>query len=210
LSRIRAVLFDLDGVLVDAREWHWEALNQALRLFGYEIGREEHLTTFDGLPTRKKLAYLHEHRGFPKGLAGVINELKQVYTKQLIATHCFPVFHIEYAVSRLKTEAYKLAVCTNSIRETCDMMLGQSGLLDYFDITLSNQDCAKPKPDPDIYVTAMARLGVAPAETVIVEDNDYGVQAATASGAHVLRVADPSEVTYWNIRERIRQVEAAS
>lgn len=209
MSKIQAVLFDLDGVLVDAREWHWEALNQALRLFGHEIGREEHLTTFDGLPTRKKLDYLIQHRGFPKGLAPIINQLKQVYTKQLIDRHCFPVFHIEYAVSRLKSEGYRIAVCTNSIRETCDMMLGRSGLLDYFDLTLSNQDCAKPKPAPDIYVTAMERLGVSPSNTVIVEDNEYGIQAAAAAGGSVLQVSEPADVTYWAIRERIRQVEAS-
>ena len=56
--QIKAVLFDMDGVLIDAKEWHYEALNRALALFGMPISRFEHLTTFDGLPTRKKLEML--------------------------------------------------------------------------------------------------------------------------------------------------------
>jgi beta-phosphoglucomutase len=52
---IKAVVFDMDGVLIEAKDWHYEALNRALKLFGYEISRYEHLTTFDGLPTRRKL-----------------------------------------------------------------------------------------------------------------------------------------------------------
>ncbi|MFN3076133.1 MAG: HAD family hydrolase [Alphaproteobacteria bacterium] len=209
MTKIRAVLFDLDGVLVDAREWHWEALNMALRLFGYEIGRQEHLTTFDGLPTRKKLAYLSESSSLPRRIAPLINELKQAYTKQLITQYCYPIFHIEYAVARLKREGYRLAVCTNSVRETTDLMLTRSGLLHYFDLTLSNQDCKNPKPAPDVYLDAMQALGVLPDEAAIVEDNEYGVRAGTEAGGHVLRVADPHEVTYWAIRDHIRAVEAS-
>ena len=52
---IKAIIFDMDGVLIDAKEWHYEALNNALQLFGYKISREDHLATFDGLPTREKL-----------------------------------------------------------------------------------------------------------------------------------------------------------
>ena len=66
--KIKAVIFDLDGVLVDATEWHYEALNRALGLFGYNIARYEHLTTYNGLPTRKKLEMLSVEKNFPRGL----------------------------------------------------------------------------------------------------------------------------------------------
>ena len=58
MSRIKAILFDMDGVLIDAKEWHYEALNQALKLFGCEISRFDHVHTFDGLPTKDKLELL--------------------------------------------------------------------------------------------------------------------------------------------------------
>lgn len=210
MRAITAVLFDLDGVLVDAREWHWEALNRALRLFGHEIAREEHLSTFDGLPTRKKLEYLNVHRNLPKGLLPLIGDLKQIYTKQLIAQNCFPLFNVEYAIARLKREGYKLGVCTNSIRETCGLMLDHSGLTQYFDVILTNQDCIHPKPAPDIYLTAMERLGVTPGQTLVVEDNAHGILAAEAAKARVLTVADPTEVTYRAIEERLRELEGVA
>lgn len=208
MSAVEAILFDLDGVLVDARDWHWEALNRALRLFGHEIAREEHLVTFDGLPTRKKLDYLNRHRGLPRGLAPVINDLKQVYTKQLIVQNCFPLFNVEYAVARLKREGYCLGVCTNSIRDTCMLMLDRSALTTYFDVILTNQDCRQPKPAPDIYVTAMERLGVRPERVLVVEDNVNGVRAARSAAAHVLQVSDPGDVTYRAITARVGEIAA--
>jgi beta-phosphoglucomutase-like phosphatase (HAD superfamily) len=63
--KITAVVFDMDGVLIDAREWHYEALNRALGHFGYTISRFDHLVTYDGLPTRHKLEMLSRERGFP-------------------------------------------------------------------------------------------------------------------------------------------------
>lgn len=209
MTKISTVLFDLDGVLVDAREWHWEALNRALRLFGHEIAREEHLSTFDGLTTRTKLKYLNDHRGLPKGLLPVIADLKQTYTRQLIVQNCFPLFNVEYAVTRLKREGFRLGVCTNSIRDTCLLMLDHSGLTQHFDVILTNQDCARPKPAPDIYLEALSRLGVEAASTLVIEDNAHGIQAAEAAHTHLLKVRDPADVTYRAIRDRLRELEEA-
>ena len=204
---IKAVLFDLDGVLVDAREWHYEALNRALGLFGHTINREDHTTVFDGLPTRDKMKYLIEQRNFPSGLAFLVDRLKQLYTKELIAVNCYPVFHIEYAVSKLKQDGHKLAVCTNSVRETLDLMLRRSSLNKYFDLTLSNEDVKnKSKPDPTIYRMAMENLGARPQECVIVEDNEYGVEAATDAGGHVFRVSGPEKVSYESIKSFIAKL----
>ena len=77
--KIKAVLFDMDGVLIDAKEWHYEALNKALNLFGYNIERYEHLTSFDGLPTSVKLEKLTVEKGLPRSLHKFINEMKQKY-----------------------------------------------------------------------------------------------------------------------------------
>ena len=79
---IKAILFDMDGVLIDAKEWHYEALNKALSHFGFLINRDAHLTTYDGLPTKNKLEKLSEAQGLPKGLHEHINKLKQKYTIQ--------------------------------------------------------------------------------------------------------------------------------
>jgi len=203
MSQISCVLFDLDGVLVDATEWHYEALNRALRLFGFDITRYEHLSGYNGLPTRKKLEMLSVEKKLPAALHAMLNRLKQVYTRDEILTRCRPVFEKEYMLSRLKAEGYHLAVCSNSIRESLAMMIHQSGLDEYFDFLVSNEDVKKPKPDPEIYLKAIERMGVSASEVLIVEDAPHGVEAARRSGAHLCQVTGFADVEYFRVRASI-------
>lgn len=207
MSKIKAVVFDMDGVLIDAKEWHYEALNQALELFGHRISRHDHLSTFDGLPTKRKLEMLSVQEGLPLELIGFINEMKQRYTMDLVHRHCRPTFVHEFALSRLKSDGYALAVASNSIRNTVNVMMAMSALAPYLDHQLSNEDVGKAKPDPEIYTTAMHLLGTAPDETLVVEDNEHGIRAATASGAHVLVVRETTDVTYDAITRKIAAIE---
>lgn len=196
-----AIIFDLDGVLIDATEWHFDALNRALVLFGYQISRYEHLAEYNGLPTRTKLDMLSVEKGLPKVLHGLISRLKQTYTREEILRHCWPSFDKEYMLSRLKREGYRLAVCTNAVRESAELMLERAGLRQYFDFVISNEDVSNPKPDPEIYLAALERLGLAPRQAVIIEDAPHGIEAARRSGANVLEVSGFSEVDYWRLRQ---------
>ena len=207
MTKISCVLFDLDGVLVDATEWHYVALNRALALFGFDITRYEHLSDYNGLPTRKKLQMLSVEKGLPAALHGTLGRLKQVYTRDEILTKCRPVFEKEYMLSRLRHEGYRMAVCSNSIRGSLQLMIEQSGLTEYFQFLVSNEDVSRPKPDPEIYAAAMGRIGVAPAETLIVEDSPHGIEAARRSGAHLCQVAGFSDVDYFKIRSAIDRAE---
>jgi len=207
VSRICCVLFDLDGVLVDATEWHYEALNRALGLFGFEITRYEHLSSYNGLPTRRKLQMLTVEKGLPAPIHGLLNRLKQVYTRDEIVARCRPVFEKEYMLSRLRREGYRLAVCSNSIRESLRLMVQLSGLEEYFEFLVSNEDVRNPKPDPEIYVSTMARMGVLPGETLIVEDSPHGIEAARRSGAHVCEVEEFAEVDYFRVRSALDALE---
>ena len=204
---IVAVVFDLDGVLIDATEWHYEALNRALALFGYTITRYEHLSAYDGLPTRKKLGMLSVEKELPATLHGLIYRIKQLYTREEIRTNCRPVFEKEYMVSRLKREGYRLAVCSNAIRDSVELMVRGAGLHEYFEFLLSNEDVSRPKPDPEMYLKALERLGCRPEEVVIVEDAAPGVEAARRSGGHVCQVAGFDEVDYFLVKGFIDQVE---
>jgi HAD superfamily hydrolase (TIGR01509 family) len=196
---IRAVIFDMDGVLIDAKEWHYEALNRALALFGYTISRYEHLVSYDGLPTRKKLEMLSLERGLPRGLHGFLNDLKQQYTMEIIHTRCKPVFQHEYALSRLKAQGFQLAVASNSIRSTVEVMMERASLRPYLDVLMSNQDVTRAKPDPEIYRVTAERLGLRPDQCMVVEDNENGIAAARAAGTHVMVVGGVGEVNYENL-----------
>ena len=207
MSKIKAVIFDMDGVLIDAKEWHYEALNKALDLFGMEISRYDHLVTYDGLPTRKKLEMISMERGLPLGLHEFINRIKQQYTMEYIFTKCKPLFLHGFALSKLKDAGYKMGVCSNSIRKTVEMMLEKADILDYFDVVMSNEDVSKPKPDPEMYVTAINKLELTPDECVVVEDNEHGIRAALDSKAHLMKVEAVHDVNYQNIMYRIKEIE---
>lgn len=207
VKEIKAVLFDMDGVLIDAKDWHYEALNKALKLFGIEISRYDHLTTFDGLPTKVKLQMLSKRYYLPQELHQFINDVKQSYTAELVYQRCHPMFHHEYALSKLKQEGYQIAVCSNSIRKTIELMMDRAGLSPYLDLIISNEDVTKSKPDPEMYQTAMKKFGLNPEECIVVEDNPNGIQAGKASGASVLEVATVYDVNYENIMKKIGECE---
>lgn len=207
MEKIKAVLFDMDGVLIDAKDWHYEALNKALGLFGMEISRYDHLTTFDGLPTKVKLQMLSKRFFLPETLHPFINEIKQSYTAELVHEKCHPMFHHEYALSMLHQKGYKIAVCSNSIRKTIELMMDKAELTPYLDLIVSNEDVVKSKPDPEMYTTTINKFGLRPEECVVVEDNPNGIQAGKASGAHVLEVATVYDVTFANIMRLIKECE---
>lgn len=205
---IKGIVFDMDGVLIEAKDWHYDALNKALKLFGFEISRFDHLTTYDGLPTRRKLEMLSIERGLPIELHCFINEMKQAYTMEIVHTQCKPRFVHEYALSKLRSMDYKLGLASNSIKTTIEVMMQKAKLDQYLDVQLSAEDVAKGKPDPEIYIRAMEHLGLKPSECLIVEDNENGILAARASGAHVLVVKDVDDANIENILNMIQKIDS--
>lgn len=197
----------MDGVLIEAKEWHYDALNRALAVFGHCISRYDHLVSYDGLPTRVKLEMLSKERNLPKGLHDFINKLKQEYTFEIIHQKCKPLFRHQYALAELKRHGYKLAVCSNSIKNTIELMMQKSDLKSYLDIIISNEDVSNPKPNPEIYLRAMTLLNLNPTECLILEDNKNGIEAALMSGGHLLKIDNVNEVNYENIHLRINEIE---
>ncbi len=175
---VESVIFDMDGTLIDAREWHFRSLNEALQIFGEEISIEEHLSSFDGLPTKVKLATLTEQGRIPKNIHGIVSAIKQDRTLREIAKNCFPKVEHLLLMSWLRAREIPIAVATNSIRATAETMLRSSGLLEFIDCLVTNEDVGRAKPDPELYLVACEKLGVSPANTLVVEDHPYGVEAA--------------------------------
>ena len=206
-KKIKAVIFDLDGVLVDATEWHYESLNQALHLFGYNIDREAHVDRYNGLPTRKKLEMLKEERGFPLALKEFVNKIKQKYTQDVIYNKCKPCFEKEYMLSKLKEEGYRIACCSNSVRNSVKTFLTKSGIIDYFEFYIGNDEGHTPKPDPAMYDYAINKMGLNPDEVVIVEDAPHGIASAKASGAHTCEVKGFHDVHYERLKNFIDKIE---
>ncbi len=192
----KSVLFDLDGVLVDACDWHYEALNTSLVGAGYPtISREEHISTFNGLPTKIKLKML----GITGESADKINEQKQKHTLEIIKKNAV-IMEEKIELHRyLHSNNIKIACVTNSIRETAEEMLRSTGQLQYIDLLVSNEDVVHNKPYPDCYNHAIRILGCDPTQSLCVEDSQKGIEAATASVvSKIWVVSDSTQVTLQN------------
>ncbi len=193
-DKTKAILFDLDGVLVDMPHGHYEALNKALALFGARIEEQEHHSYFNGLPTRKKLEELERQGRLPEGLREFINSIKQQYTKEIIPKYCVPDYSKIIMLDHLRAAGYKLGCCSNSIKDTLHLMLQSAGLFGHLDLILGNDEIQNSKPHPEIYTTAFARLGIEPHEAIIIEDAPHGIAAAKASGGNVIEVRGVQDV----------------
>lgn len=194
MNDVKAVLFDMDGVLIDAREWHYEALNEALDIFGTSISLEDHLDRFNGLSTSVKLKMLSQEGNLPIELHEMIAAVKQDRTLRIAAKNCFPNVSHQILISRLKSLGIKVGLVTNSIRQTTEFMLEYAGILKFLDVVVTNEDVVEGKPSPEGYLKAMTLLNSLPGETLIIEDGDYGITAARASGARVVVVNGPADV----------------
>ncbi|KAJ3349655.1 hypothetical protein HDU91_006366, partial [Kappamyces sp. JEL0680] len=145
--KIRLVIFDLDGVLVDSRELHYEALNRALVEVDpkYIIHREEHLAKYDGRPTTAKLNMLTKEKGLPLEMHDRVWKLKQEKTFEVINDSYQYDNRLRTVLSELKAKGLTLYCASNSIFKTLQLMLLRKGLLEYFDFILSCEDVLHPK-----------------------------------------------------------------
>jgi HAD superfamily hydrolase (TIGR01509 family) len=200
---IKLVIFDLDGVLVEAKQIHYDALNEALGE-KYSISWDEHLSIYDGLKTNQKLDMLTERKGLPISYHKQIWDDKQKYTLKALS-NLQPNAQLQVCMDMLISSGYKLAVCSNSIRKTVLTVLSKFDIIDRFDLILSNEDVKNSKPHPEMYWRAMSMMGCLPEETLIVEDSPYGLLAASRSKAYVMRVGSPKEVTYNNIYKHLNK-----
>jgi len=199
---IKAILYDLDGVLVDATEWHYESLNKALQeVAGFIIKRDEHISTFNGIPTMKKLEILNDQGRLSKDLFDKVWEKKQEKTFEVIENTA----SIDPNKIRLHQQIpnIKKACVTNSIRKSALLMLEKTGQLPFMDFVISNEDVSSPKPSPEGYVVAIKKFDLEPNECMIVEDSPKGLEAAYKANANVYEVSGYNEVTLDNILTKI-------
>lgn len=176
MNKIKLLIFDLDGVLVDSRPLHYHALNMALKDIDakYVISKEMHLARYDGNPTSVKLGMLTEEKGLPVEEHSRVWKLKQEKTQELIQQ--FPYDErIRGILRELKEKGFKLMCASNSIWETVKNMLLRKGFLEYMDWIVSNEDVTKPKPNPEIYLKCITRLGLSPREALIMEVHASGI-----------------------------------
>lgn len=205
---IKAILFDLDGVIVEAKNIHFEALNAALPE-EFKISWKEHLSIYDGLKTNQKLAILTKRKNLPTDLYEDVWKKKQQFTEQALFSLNRNEILIEL-FQYLKQKEFKIAICSNSIRNTILTVLNKFEIIDFIDEVISNQDVDNSKPHPEMYWKAMIKFKINPENTLIIEDSPHGLLAASRSKAKIYRVKSPSELNlknFLNIMDNIDKGE---
>ena len=200
----KLIIFDLDGVLVEAKEIHFDSLNLALKDIDekFVISWEDHLRTYDGLKTYDKLNLLSKYKGLPldKTILDKIFNKKQDYTLNALSNLGRNLKFISL-FEQLKLNGYIIACCSNSVEKTVILSLTNLGIINYFDLILSNESVKYSKPHPEIYWKAMSYFGALPSETLIVEDSPTGLTAAFKSGAKVLRVQNTNDFDFEKLNQ---------
>jgi len=205
---IKLILFDLDGVITDTKEIHYRTLNDAIAEVDtkYVITEHEHVTKYDGLKTITKLNMLTKEKGLPQDSHKQIYDKKQKLTLAEFA-HIVPDENILSMFKKLKDEGYTLGCCTNCIRRTALVALAKTGVIEYLDVIITNDDIKNPKPHPEIYWKAMSMMSCLPEETLIIEDSPQGLLSAHRSKASVLRVKNSKDLEYSKIFSKLHNTK---
>jgi HAD superfamily hydrolase (TIGR01509 family) len=213
MTKIKLIIFDLDGVLVEAKQIHYDTLNTALWEIGqsnkYVISEAEHLSIYDGLKTNQKLELLTQNKGLHPNTYETVWNRKQQLTIDVIS-ELHPDLEKIKLFKELRNKGYKLAVASNSIRRSVLVMLAKIGIIEYMDLIVSNEDVKNSKPHPEMYWKTMSMMGVLPEETLIVEDSPHGLLAASRSRANVLRVDNPNDLTLGKIENKLNKNKGMS
>ena len=195
---IKLIIFDLDGVLIETKELHFKAFNEALDDI-YKLTLSEHLSIYDGLKTTQKLDLLTKNKGLPKEDHVKVWGKKQKITLEHLESIKANDTLID-CIHKLSQEGYKIACCSNSVRKTVLTILHKLGIIHYFDLILSNEDVKNGKPHPEMYWRAISNFSLLPKEVLIIEDSPNGLLAAQLSRANVFQVKSPKDVNYINIK----------
>ena len=202
---IDTIIFDLDGVLINSKDIHFEALNSSLskNSINYQINYEDHLKTFDGLPTKTKLEILNKKKIFSKILNKKIKSHKNIITRKLLNERLVynkKTYHLFEKLSK----KFKIGIATNAIEETLKISLKKLKISKFVNFSLSTEKIKNPKPHPEIYLRCIINLNSKPKSTLVLEDSHNGRISAKEAGARLMPIKNLSDVTYENIIRYIK------
>jgi HAD superfamily hydrolase (TIGR01509 family) len=183
-----AVIFDLDGVLVDSEQLWNQAKEDLVHAAGGEW-RDDAPQAMMGMSSPEWAGYLRDELHVPREVAEindeVVRRIEQLYRSDL------PLLPGAVGAVRALHRAWPLGVASSSNREIIDLVLELAGIQDDFAVTVSSEEVARGKPAPDVYLEVAERLGVGPGRCVAVEDSSNGLRAASAAGMAVIAVPNP-------------------
>ena len=184
-NKIRAVLFDMDGVLLDSEDFITRAGMEMFREKGYEVKYED-FKEFTGMGENRFLGGVAEKRGIPFELEKDKARAYEIYAA-LIKGNLNPLPGVNDFISKCKNRELKIAVATSADKIKMDLNLKEIGFSESdFDATINGLEVEHKKPDPEIFIKAAQKLGVNTVSCLVVEDAVSGVKAAKAAGCKCL------------------------
>ncbi len=206
---IKLIAFDLDGVLINSKDMHYFALNRALAQIDtkYQISKDQHLTSYDGLATKLKLSKLHKQKGLPKQVFDRVWQRKQYFTQIYLDNQLKYDQKLVKIFSQLKNRSYKITVASNAVRNTVITSIQKIGISKYVDKVYSNEDITKPKPSCMMYLKMFLDFQVQPHESLILEDSHIGRKSAICSGGNLMQIQKLGDVTLNNILKNIERCQ---
>lgn len=188
LGAFSAVVFDMDGVLLDTEPLYRTAMQRACRDLGYEMADDLHAAQI-GIPHDASTAIMYEAFGtdFP---IDRYNDLTHEIMLDLTQAHMPVKTGVVEFLAALKAEEVPVAVATSTSSPLAPQRLRQAGIFGHFDAVVTRNDVTRGKPHPEVFLTAAARLGIPPKECIALEDSFNGIKAAHAAGMKVVMVPD--------------------
>jgi len=185
----RAVLWDLDGTLVDSEEYHWIAWRDILAAEGLSVSYEQFLASFG----RKNDPIMRDWLGAgytPERAVRLADDKEAEYRRLAAAGGLSPLPGAREWVSALAAAGWKQAIVTSAPRANADVMLRALGMAASFDAVVVAEDVKAGKPDPEVFLTGAARVGAAPGRSIVVEDAVAGIEGARRAGMKCVGVSD--------------------
>jgi HAD superfamily hydrolase (TIGR01509 family) len=183
----RAVLWDLDGTLVDSEEFHWRAWVETMDAEGVPLTREQFLATFG----QRNDSFVPEWLGAgatPERVRRVGEDKEARYRRMVLAHGLTPLPGAAEWVERLAGEGWAQAIASSAPRANVEAMLDALGFRRFFQAALAAEDVRAGKPDPQVFLAAASRVGAPPARCVVVEDAAAGIEAARRAGMRSIGV----------------------
>jgi len=190
-AHIEAVIFDMDGVLVNSEPFYVEVEQINFRQLGLEISEEEH-QTYQGTATDRMWELIKKRHGVEQPvneLVEMTNNLVTPYFNSMEKIEAMP--GVETLIKKLKEKGIPLALASSSYSDVIEIITQKTGLKKYFDVVVDSQMAGASKPEPEIFLLAAQKLGVQPEKCLVIEDSTNGIKAAKAAGMFCVAFAGP-------------------
>ena len=186
---IKAVIFDLDGLLLDSEIVAFKVYEELGKRFNFEISLPDFMQNICGQPLRRNVAYVNERFQLPWDLEEAVEEVLRI-EKMILDEGVDVMPGARELLAYLKENKYKTAVASSSARERSMRLLEHHNLVEYFDDFVFGPEVKLGKPNPDIFLKAAEKIGVSPEYCLVLEDSQAGIQAAYSAGMKVICIPD--------------------